>query len=377
MSISAPPALPRASAAGLDRPGPDRLEPLGPVPVTACPSVNPQRCPGHRLRDWIERVLARWNRPSPRGTRNYCQRTRSEELFGFPVIPFWERPHRASFAMRALRIACLAAIAAFASPAHAVMLGTVARDPNGTRSSVVRIESSMGELCSGALIAPDLVLTAAHCLTDLATYRVVGVDRAFRPRNVRAIAAAVHPEFMPGTTPRTQPGVDLAILKLARPLGPDFAPLDPRDSDRVGTGDTVRLAGFGIVAEGQKRTARVLRETSLVSLGPLQVMNRVVVVADRHRLAETTGAGACRGDSGGPILAETRSGYQLLGIVSWSSGAAHSRELTACGGLTAVTPVADNLRWIVEGASALNAFTTGFEAPARRGEGDWMTRRHR
>jgi hypothetical protein len=277
--------------------------------------------------------------------------------------------------MRALQIACVSAIVALASPAHAVMLGTVARDPNGTRNSVVRVESSMGELCSGALIAPDLVLTAAHCLTDLATYRVVGVDRAFRPRHVRAIAAAIHPEFVPGTTPRTQPGVDLAILKLERPLGPEFAPLDPREADRVSAGDMVRLAGYGIVAEGQKRTARTLRETSLVSLGAMQVMNRVVVVADRNRLAETTGAGACRGDSGGPILAQSRGGYQLVGIVSWSSGAAHAREPTACGGLTAVTPVADHVRWIVEGASALNAFTTGFGAPARRGEGDWMVRR--
>jgi hypothetical protein len=196
---------------------------------------------------------------------------------------------------------------------------------------------------------------------------------------VRAIAAAIHPEFVPGTTPRTQPGVDLAILKLEHQLGADFAPLDPREADRVATGDMVRLAGFGIVAEGQKRTARTLRETSLVSLGPMQVMNRVLVVADRHRLAETTGAGACRGDSGGPILAQARGGYQLVGIVSWSSGAARAHEATACGGLTAVTPVVEHLRWIVEGAQALNQFTTAFAVPtptpARRGEGQWMRKR--
>jgi secreted trypsin-like serine protease len=277
--------------------------------------------------------------------------------------------------MRAFPVAgivALSALAALAFPAQAVMLGRATRDPDGTRTAVVRVESSAGELCSGALIAPDLVLTAAHCLTELANYRVVGVDRAFRPRQVRAIAAAIHPEFVPGTTPRTQPGVDLAILKLERPLGADFTPLDPRASERVGTGSTVRLAGYGIIAEGQKRTARTLRETSLVSLGPIQVMNRVIVVADGQRLAETTGAGACRGDSGGPILSETRGGYQLLGIVSWSSGAARAREATACGGLTAVTPVAEHVRWIVEGAQALQQFTSGFAAPARRGEGQWM-----
>jgi hypothetical protein len=278
--------------------------------------------------------------------------------------------------MRAFHVAGFAALfVALTAPAHAVMLGKVARDPDGTRSSVVRVESSAGELCSGALIAPDLVLTAAHCLTELATYRIVGVDRAFRPRQIRAVAAAIHPEFVPGTTPRTQPGVDLAILKLERSLGADFLPLDPRSSDRVGTGDMVRLAGFGIVAEGQKRTARTLRETSLVSLGPIRVMNRVLAVADAQHLAETTGAGACRGDSGGPILTDTRNGYQLLGIVSWSSGAARSREATACGGLTAITPVSEHLRWITEGAQALSKVSRSLPAAGRRTDGQWMKKR--
>ena len=279
------------------------------------------------------------------------------------------------------RLAFLIALAAAASlpaPGHAVVRGEVARDPDGVRQSVVRIESSLGELCSGAVIAPDLVLTAAHCLMEPAVYRVVVVDRSFRQRSLRAVAAAIHPAFVPGTTPRTQPGVDLAILKLERPLGPDFMPLDPHRTSRVGTGEAVMLAGFGVVAEGQKRTARTLRQTNLVSLGPMQVMNRVLVVADSERLAATTGAGACRGDSGGPILAPAAGGYQLLGIVSWSSGALGTREITACGGLTAVTPIAEHVRWISEGAAALNGFS-GAAIPFRgRGsavEGEWMRKR--
>src|SRR3712207_885808 len=128
--------------------------------------------------------------------------------------------------MRLSHLACLPLLLA-ATDAYAVVRGAVTRDPNGIRGSVVRVESSRGELCSGAVIAPDLVLTAAHCVLERAQYRVVAVDRRFRPRAVRAVAAAMHPEFVPGTTPRTQPGVDLAILKLEQPLGPEFMPLDP------------------------------------------------------------------------------------------------------------------------------------------------------
>lgn len=269
--------------------------------------------------------------------------------------------------MRAWPILSLVALSLLSTPAAAVMRGKVVRDPNGLRASVVRVESSGGELCSGALIGPDIVLTAAHCLTDSGRYRVTAVDRRFRPTSMRAVAAAVHPAFVPGTTPRTQPGIDLAILKLERPLTSGFRPLDLRQAGRAGTGDTVILAGFGVVSENQKRSARTLRETSLVVLGPMQVMNRVLVVADQTRLGETTGAGACRGDSGGPILARAEDGYRLLGIVSWSSGAIASRSATACGGLTAVTPIAEHVRWIVEGTEALNQFSKSIVADSERG----------
>jgi hypothetical protein len=277
----------------------------------------------------------------------------------------------------------LAALAALTSslailPALAVTGGEVVRDPNGLRLSVVEIDSSSGELCSGALIAPDLILTAAHCVLQRAAYRVVVTDDRGRRMAVKAVAAALHPAFVPGTTPRTQPGTDLAIIKLSQPLGPEFRPLDPRQATSVGPGEFVDLAGFGLSAENRKGSARVLRRTRLLSLGTLQVANRVLVVADEDKLAQTTGAGACRGDSGGPILRGTPStGYQLLGIVSWSSGALRSRGNTACGGLTAVTPVADHGDWIAGRSDDLRRFATERQLiplPGRANAYDWTSR---
>jgi secreted trypsin-like serine protease len=268
------------------------------------------------------------------------------------------------------------ALVASASPALAITRGAVARNPNGVRQSVVQVESTRGELCSGAVIGPDLVLTAAHCIDDRASYRVVVMDRSFRPRTVRAIAAAMHPAFVPGTTPRTQPGVDLAILKLERPLGSDFVPLDPRYAGRVNGGDPVQIAGFGVAREGHKKSARVLRQTQLMSLGTMQVANRVVVAVDAQRRARTTGAGACRGDSGGPILRGGPGGYQLVGIVSWSSGAFMSRTRSACGGITAVTPVADHANWIAARAADMQRMQPGVPTPqtAPANPYDWRDR---
>jgi len=233
------------------------------------------------------------------------------------------------------------------------MRGKVASDPNGVRSAAVRVESSRGELCSGAVIAPDLVLTAAHCVTEAAAYRVVAVDRGFRPTAVRATAVATHPAFVPGTTPRTQPGVDLAILRLEAPLGPDFRPLDPRGATTVGPGEAVAIAGFGLSDGRGTRSARTLRQANLLALGTLQVANQVMVVVDGERLAERPGAGACRGDSGGPVFrGGGAGGYQLLGIISWSSGAMNA-DRSACGGITAVTPVAEHASWIAQRSAEL------------------------
>jgi len=258
--------------------------------------------------------------------------------------------------MRALTFLVFIAMTFFTGSAQAVLLGATSRDPDGLRRSVVFIENSMGELCSGALIGVDLVLTAAHCVTDPAAYRVVAVNRAFKPQRVRVDAMAVHPSFVTGTTPRTQPGIDLAILRLERPLGPDFLPLDPMLAGTIGIGDEVTIAGFGISAENRKHTARILRQANLVSLGPIEVANRVLIVVDRQRLAEVPGAGACRGDSGGPILAATQDSYMLYGIVSWSSGALRTRGPTACGGLTAVTPIAEHLGWIAQASRGLTSY---------------------
>ncbi|GJE29506.1 S1 family peptidase [Methylobacterium organophilum] len=263
------------------------------------------------------------------------------------------------------RLALGALLALVPLSAQAVVQGQVERDPGGLRASVVRVESTQGEICSGTLISQDVVLTAAHCVMHEAGYNVVVVDPSFRQRRIRAVAAAMHPDFVSGTTPEDQPGIDLALLKLAQPVGPGFRPLDPRGG-AIGTGDSVDIAGFGVVAENRRGTARTLRTAHLVSIGSLQVANRVTVVTDARRMAETAGAGACLGDSGGPILR----GGQMVGVVSWSSGAMRQdrRARTACGGFTAVTPTAEHAGWISSRAAELEAM------PAASARSEWMAR---
>ena len=258
-----------------------------------------------------------------------------------------------------LALACFLAVSA-AQPALAVVGGVDSRDALGARASTVRVETSRGELCTGAVIAPEIVLTAAHCLMGGGSISVVSLDTRFRARRQMVVAVLPHPSFVPGTTPRTQPGTDLALLRLAQPLPRDIEPLTLGSG--LWQGETITMAGYGLSAENNKRTARRLRETQLVNAGNYTTQNTVKVAVDAENRGETPGAGACRGDSGGPVLrgSGTRS-RDLVGIVSWSSGPLKTQARRICGGFTAITPVSDYRGWIAEGTARLRAL--GSEAP--------------
>lgn len=253
---------------------------------------------------------------------------------------------RSSFAL-----ALSFAAALVVQPAAAVVGGVASRDAYGSRAWTVRVETSRGELCSGAVIAPEIVLTAAHCLMGGGSISVVSLDPRFRPRRQMVVAVLPHPSFVPGTTPRTQPGTDLALLRLAQPLPRDIEPLTLGGG--LWQGETVTMAGFGLSSENNKRTARRLRETQLVNAGNYTTQNTVKVAVDVEARGETPGAGACRGDSGGPVLRGSTRSRDLVGIVSWSSGPLNTRARRICGGFTAITPVSEYRSWISQGSARL------------------------
>ncbi|HWN67878.1 MAG TPA: trypsin-like serine protease, partial [Haliangium sp.] len=180
-------------------------------------------------------------------------------------------------------------------------------DPSAVAIGARRVgcDERLEARCSGVLVAPRLVLTAAHCVLDprlssslevMFGSAVDAPDAAFR----QVVHVAVHPEYRSDGD-----AADLAalILDTAAPVAP--ATLGAEAVDDTWTGTQVRVVGFGQA-----------RSTDLVT-GVKRSGTAVITDVDAAGFRiEAAPAMSCHGDSGGPVLA-TRDGVEVVvGVTS-------------------------------------------------------------
>lgn len=231
-----------------------------------------------------------------------------------------------------LLLATSLAAAVAAPSAHAVVGGTPASRAQFPAFAIV------GTGCGGTLIAPDRVLTAAHCTQALEESDAVLVGprnerrtvrkRAILPLHVRELAK-MEREFPP-------PAGDLMLLELNRPVtGVPVATIATAADDLTRPGTAATTIGRGATSSDgrglglfRSATVNVVAPRSCDDQFPSALLRRwsictrgVAVPGPRGRTVRTS---ACVGDSGGPLLARGAAGggaassaQLVIGVVSW------------------------------------------------------------
>src|SRR5271166_3804221 len=175
-----------------------------------------------------------------------------------------------------------------AAPAAAMVGGATLADAAIARHVVLIVGGH--SLCSGVVIAPDLVLTAAHCVLENGKYRLVSFDG--HRAAVRDVARVVpHPQFSPSVD-----APDLALVKLATQPPPKLIPAafsDRRAPPSVG--ERFLVAGFGVATQGARKSAGTLRAATLVVTD--RPSSQHLSLVDPNKLGASAGLGVCNGDS--------------------------------------------------------------------------------
>ncbi|PVU95204.1 hypothetical protein BB559_002814, partial [Furculomyces boomerangus] len=200
----------------------------------------------------------------------------------------------------------------------------------GSFSNFVNVQSIayyglLGETdyrCTGTLIAPYVVITAAHCIYDTKATNSTGWSNVRigvgsvqpLPKNTNSYTVSsivIYPDFVYASPFKD----DVALIYLNECVSPDIAtPIDIEAPDM--SESQYIAAGFGQVSQTDRSPSNV--KEIIVSQGNQDICKMFFSDAEIGTkvicVAQTSGNGSCFGDSGGPLYSVD---YEnLFGVIS-------------------------------------------------------------
>lgn len=230
----------------------------------------------------------------------------------------------------------LALTAIMATGARAIVGGA---EGGPLAGATLMVLNDRGGVCTGIILERDVVLTAGHCVAGTGQVRVHWRDASGAVLKEPA-SVTVHPGYNGKAIAERIQSIDLALIRLKEPLPNTFAAASLLAGSQPRKGEKLTAAGYGAAREGDIRSTGTYRAVNLEVVEPYGP-GRILLWAS----AATSGgagprtAGACSGDSGGPMLA---GGDSVAAVTTWSTGKAKAR----CGVLTQGILLAPQRAWI-------------------------------